>query len=87
MSKHKDSTIAYAVGFIEDYVDSGTQPLEVNLETMDGNTVTNTLEKNEHREEVRAMMKVISEGLTELSRENASLRLKIFLAEAALRGS
>jgi len=85
MDSHKQSTIAYAVGYIEDYIEDKAQPLEEG-EDDDQETVQFKLNENEHREQVRAMMNVISDGLTQLARENAALLNKIFLAEAALKG-
>lgn len=84
MSQHKQSTVAYAIGFLEDYIENNTEPLDVIEGQMTDEQIASTVGENEHREQVRAMMKVVSAGLTQLSRENATLLNKIFLALAAL---
>jgi hypothetical protein len=80
MALHKDSTITYALGFVEDYIEKTCVPLEVDEETM----TDENLKENEHREHVRAMMKVLSEGVFQLSRENLTLATKISLGKSAL---
>lgn len=87
MDAHKQSTIAYAVGFLEDYVESNTSPIEIAEEDKNDESYTGRVyEANEHREQVRLMMKTVSEGLTQLARENAALYNKILLAKTALEG-
>lgn len=86
MTQHKDSTIAFALGFIEDFVESNSEFLEVNEETMTEQQLLAASNENEHRSQVHAMMKVISDGIAQLMRENTSLRTKILLAESALKG-
>ncbi len=86
MNAHKQNTIAYAVGFLEDFVESNTNPIEIAEEDKnDDSYIEHVQGENEHREQIKAMMKVVSEGFTQLSREVTALRNNIFLAEAALK--
>ena len=75
MESHKQSTIAYALGFIEDYVENNTEPLE-----------DVSADENAHREQVQAAMAVLSAGVKQLMHENAALLNKIVLADLALKG-
>lgn len=78
MESHKTSTIAYALGFITDYVEQHTEPLvEGDEETL--------VDDNNHREQVRAMMEVLNKGTTQLMAENGRLLNKIASAELALK--
>jgi hypothetical protein len=83
--QHKHSTIAFALGFLEDHVENNTEPIAISEEDAnDEKYVQHVHEENEHREQLRAMMKVLSEGLTQLMHENITLNNKILLAKAAL---
>ncbi len=74
--RHKLTTIAYAVAFVQDYVDNRTEPLEV---------TEKNIKENEYREEIRAMMQVINEGLTQLSKDVTMLNQKVEAAKQVLQ--
>jgi hypothetical protein len=78
MESHKLSTVAYALGFVSDWVEKQTEPLMI-TEGLD-----QTME-NEQREQVRAMMAVLEDGMTRLMAENGRLLNKIAMAELALK--
>jgi len=83
MALHKLETIVYALGFVEDYIDSNTEPVELD-ENWPDDTTRDAKDTNEYHEQVRNMMKVLSEGVTQLRRENTSLQNKLLLVQSAL---
>jgi hypothetical protein len=74
-TSHQLSTIVYAQGFIEDYIENNTQPLV---------DVEENSEENEYREHVIEMWRVLSAGLDQIRKENVSLQNKITLVTGAL---
>jgi len=79
----KIETIVYALGFIEDYVDNNTEPVELDEDWSD-DTARDAKDTNEYHEQVRNMMKVLFDGVTQLRRENTSLQNKLLLVQSAL---
>ncbi len=74
LTSHKISTVVYAQGFIEDYIENNTQPL------LD---IEENADENEHREQVIEMWRVLSSGLDQLRKENVSLQNKFALIDMA----
>ena len=84
-SNHKQTTISYALGYIEDFVENKTEPLTIHPDdSEDPKYGAYVIEENEHREQVREMLSVLVRGLTQLSRENAALLQKVAMAKSAL---
>ena len=81
MDSHKISTVFYAQGFLEDYIESNTQPLDVDMISDDAKQEAS--DENEHREQVAAMWQVLSRGLDQLRKENVSLQNKLTLIDLA----
>jgi len=79
----KIETIVYALGFIEDYVDNNTEPVELDEDWSD-DTARDAKDTNKYHEQVRNMMKVLFDGVTQLRRENTSLQNKLLLVQSAL---
>jgi hypothetical protein len=84
MESHKQSTILYALGFIETFVEDGTKPHEGIVES-DMEEARLTAE-NEYRAQVDAMWHVLDAGVRQLLAENGRLMNKIAMAEMALKG-
>ena len=83
MKSHSLSTIVYAQGFIGDFIEEVTEPLAVDEETMTDEQMVTASNENEHRTEARTMWRILSEGLTELRRENTALENKLALIDLA----
>jgi hypothetical protein len=83
MKSHSLSTIVYAQGYLGDFIEEITEPITVDEETMTDEQMVAASNENEHRTETRQMWKILSEGLTELRRENASLENKLALIDLA----
>lgn len=83
MESHKQSTILYALGFVEDYIDNNTQPLVVGEEGTEQDQKNNL--ENEYRSQVQAMWAVLDSGFKQLLAENGRLLNKISMAELALK--
>lgn len=83
MESHKQSTILYALGFVEDYIDNNTQPLVVGEEGTEQDQKNNL--ENEYRSQVQAMWAVLDAGFKQLLAENGRLLNKISMAELALK--
>jgi hypothetical protein len=81
MDSHKLSTVAYAQGFIEDYIESNTQPLDIDMIADEAKQEAS--DENEHREQVIEMWRIISSGLDRLRKENTSLENKLALIDLA----
>jgi hypothetical protein len=87
MESHKQSTIAHALGWIEDYVEGHTEPIEPPVELKDDEPYLSRVhDDNEHRAQTRHAMTTLANGVKQLMRENTTLISKIALAEMALRG-
>lgn len=84
MAEHKISTIVYAQGFVEGFIEAETEPIEIGEDWTD-ETQQDAAEQNEYRKEVLSTWKVLSEGLDQLRRENDSLRNKISLVDSAMK--
>ncbi len=80
---HKIETVMYALGFIEDYVEGNTEPVELD-ENWTDETIQDAKDTNEYHVQVRNMMKVLSDGMTQLRRENTSLQNKMTLIQGAI---
>jgi hypothetical protein len=74
MDQHREGTIRYALGFVDDFIEDNTEPLEG-----EGRE-----EENEHRQQVLSMMKILREGVIQVCKENWSLRNKIALIKSAM---
>ena len=83
MNSHKQSTILYALGFVEDYIDNNTQPLVVSEDGTEQDQKNNS--ENEYRAQVQAMWAVLDGGFKQLLAENGLLLNKIAMAELALK--
>ena len=82
MVSHKLSTIVYSQGFLDSFIESETEPVELD-ETWSDETTQDAKDQNEYREQVRAMWLVLSEGLDQLRKENTSLENKLALIDLA----
>jgi hypothetical protein len=82
MDSHKISIIVYAQGFVEGFIDSEAEPIELDEDWSD-ETTQDAKDENEYKEQVRAMWTVLSEGLDQLRKENASLENKLALIDMA----
>lgn len=86
MESHKQSTIMYAIGFVEDFLDNNTAPIEAAEEDQsDEKYMAHIKATNEQREQVRAMWAVLENGYKKLLAENGRLLNKIAMAELALK--
>lgn len=70
LTSHKLSTIIYAQGFIGEHIETH-------------NNFLDERETDEYRSEVQDMWRLLSEGVDQLMRENASLRNKLTLIDLA----
>ncbi len=82
MNSHKLSTIVYAQGFLENFIEGETEPIELE-ESWTEDSTQDAKDQNEYRFEVRAMWKVLSDGLDQLRKENTSLQNKLALIDMA----
>jgi hypothetical protein len=82
MGSHSIGTIAFAQGFLEDYIENEASEIEI-LETDSDGTMLHKERENEHRLQVRNMWIVVSRGLDQLMKENASLKNKLSLIDIA----
>ena len=82
MVSHKLSTIVYAQGFLDDFIEAEAEPIELD-ENWPDDTTQDAKDQNEYREQVRAMWLVLSEGLDQLRKENTSLENKLALIDLA----
>lgn len=80
---HKMTTIMYALGFVEQFVENNTQPLSEENQPND-ELLDQIKEENKYRVEVQSMMKIVAQGLEQLRREKDSLEIKVSLANSAL---
>jgi hypothetical protein len=67
-------TLAYAEGYIEDFIEDYTNVGDLPMEP----------EEAEHRKQILNMWQVLSTGLADLRRENSILGLKVDLVRQAL---
>ena len=86
MESHKQSTIVYALGFVETFVQDNTEPLTVDEAKMTDEEMVKASNENEYREQVSAMWRVLDDGVKQLLAENGRLLNKISMAEMALKG-
>lgn len=86
MDTHKSSTIIYALGFVETFVESNTEMLTVDENSMSDEEMIKNSNENEYRDQVTAMWRVLDEGVRQLIAENGRLQNKIMMAEMALKG-
>lgn len=86
MESHKQSTIIYALGFVETFVEDNTLLLTVDEATMSDDQMVKNSNENEYRDQVSAMWRVLEEGVRQLLAENGRLQNKITMAEMALKG-
>lgn len=70
MNSHKLSTIVYAQGFIDEHIKTHDNYLDDS-------------ESDEYREQVQQMWDIVSDGLDQLRKENASLENKLALIDLA----
>ena len=86
MDTHRHSTIIYALGFVENFIQDNTELLEVNETTISDEEQVKKSNENEYRDQVAAMWRVLDEGVKQLIAENGRLQNKILMAEMALKG-
>lgn len=86
MESHKQSTIVYALGFVETFVQDNTLLNTVDEETMTDEEMTKASNENEYLDQVTAMWRVLDDGVKQLLAENGRLLNKIAMAEMALKG-
>lgn len=86
MEQHKKSTIVYALGFVETFVEDNTLLLTVDEATMTDKEISENSQENEYRDQVTAMWRVLEAGVKQLLAENGRLQNKITMAEMALKG-
>jgi len=86
MELHKQSTLVYALGFVETFVQDNTLLLTVDKDTMSDEDMIKNSNENEYRDQVTAMWRVLDEGVKQLLAENGRLLNKITMAEMALKG-
>lgn len=81
---HKPETVVYAAAFLADHIEDAYKPLELAEDaTEQAKAITGI--HNEHRAQIQAMMKVVSEGVDELVRENLRLRNRLAMVQGALQ--
>lgn len=80
---HKMTTIMYALGFVEQFVENNTQPISEENQP-DDELLDQIKEENKYRAEVQSMMKIVAQGLEQLRREKDNLEIKVSLANSAL---
>lgn len=85
MESHKQGTILYALGFLEEHIENTTGMLEVNEGTMTDEQMVKNSNENEYRVQVKAMWAVLETGYRQLLAENGRLHNRITMAELALR--
>jgi len=81
MKSHKISTIVYAQGFVDGFIESETEPVIEFEGTEEG--VQRMRDENEYKSQVREMWAIMSEGLDQIRKENASLENKLALIDLA----
>ena len=86
MTSHQTSTVIYALGFVETFVQDNTEPLTVDEAKMTDEEMVKASNENEYREQVSAMWRVLDDGVKQLLAENGRLLNKISMAEMALKG-
>ena len=86
MESHKMSTILYALGFVETFVQDNTLLLTVDETTMTDEQMSKNSQENEYRDQVTAMWRVLEAGVKQILAENGRLLNKIAMAELALKG-
>lgn len=86
MESHKQSTIVYALGFVETFIQDNTLLHTVDEATMTDEQITKASNDNEYFDQVTAMWRVLDEGVKQLLAENGRLLSKIAMAEMALKG-
>lgn len=86
MESHKQSTIVYALGFVETFIEDNTELLTVDEATMTDEQMSKNSQENEYRDQVTAMWRVLDAGVKQLIAENGRLLNKITMAELALKG-
>lgn len=86
MESHKQSTVLYALGFVETFVQDNTLLNTVDKDTMTDEQVAEASKENEYFDQVTAMWRVLDDGMKQLIAENGRLLNKITMAEMALKG-
>jgi hypothetical protein len=76
VDSHKLSTIVYAQGLIEDFIEIATPVKEGDDEK--------TATINQHHEEIRLLWSILSTGIDELRRENTDFINKLALVKMTL---
>lgn len=76
----------YALGFVEDFIEQHSQPIEAAEEDQGSEKyMEHVRTENEQREQVRVLWAVLESGYRQLLLENGRLVNKISMAELALR--
>jgi hypothetical protein len=76
VDSHKLSTLVYAEGQIEDFIEIVTKPKEGDDEK--------TLTINQHHEEILLMWSIVAAGLRQLRSENTDLLNKLALVKMTI---
>lgn len=86
MESHKQSTVVYALGFVETFIQDNTLLHTVDESTMTDEQMVKASNDNEYFDQVTAMWRVLDEGVKQLLAENGRLLNKIAMVELALKG-